>query len=276
MVPMNFLPDGSTAAYIDTGHWAHEAAEYAAYYGKCTIAATSASVQYSKLPQWPMTLPDNTAYLHITTNNTIYGTQWHNLPEVNTHLIADMSSDILSGKRDCTQYAMFYAAAQKNLGIAGVALAVIRKDLLEKTARQVPPMLSYQHQVKQNSVVNTANVAGVYAALLMLRWTKQKGLDNIAAENNLKAKALYAAIDKSKVFNARVTEATHRSLMNVCFTAESPEAEDAFMQLCARQSIVGIEGHRVTRGFRVSLYNAIPLSSVETLVGLMQEFESSL
>lgn len=275
MVPMNFLPEGKVAAFIDTGQWAHEACEYAGYYGETKIIASSRSETYSCLPQWPVRLPAKTAYLHITTNNTIYGTQWHNIASIKKPLIADMSSDIFSCKRDYTQFSMFYAAAQKNLGVPGVALAVVHKDLLKKPARIIPPMLSYQAQVAQKSVLNTANVPGIYTSLLMLRWTKLKGIAAIEKENKAKAKLLYNYLDNSSLFTPRVAEPGHRSMMNVCFTANRPEDEATFLSLCDKNNITGIKGHRYTGGFRVSLYNAVSLKNAETLVSLMKDFESS-
>ncbi len=274
MVPMNFLGDNQTAAYIDSGHWAAEAAEYSEYYGSTKIVASSKDDNYARLPEWPAKLSSKHAYLHITTNNTIYGTQWHHIPATSVPLIADMSSDIFSARRDYKQYSLFYATAQKNLGSAGVALVVIHKNLLKKTARPLPPLLSYKEQVKENSIVNTANVSGIYTSLLMLRWIKARGIDNIERENKQKADLLYSTIDSSTLFNARVTQQSHRSLMNVCFTAGAPETETAFLKLCEQNNITGLKGHRLTGGFRVSLYNAIPLDSVSQLVALMKDFEN--
>jgi len=275
MIPMNFLPEGKVAAYIDSGQWAHEAMQYAAYYGDTKIVASSRDAGYAHLPDWPARLPAKTAYLHLTTNNTIYGTQWHNMPSCSKPLIADMSSDILSMRRDHSQYAMFYAAAQKNLGVPGVALAVVHKDMLKKAARPIPPMLSYKAQAAERSVVNTANVPGIYTALLMLRWTKQRGLAAIEKENKAKAALLYRQLDKSKVFQPRVTEKAHRSLMNACFTTYDAAHEQPFLDLCAKHNIIGIKGHRYTGGFRVSLYNAVSLPDVTTLVDVMREFETT-
>ncbi len=273
MVPMNFLPDGKTAAFIDTGQWAHEAMEYAAYYGNASIIASSKESGYAALPAWPQQLPADTAYLHITTNNTIYGTQWDDVPATTAPLIADMSSDILSCPRDYSRYAMFYAAAQKNLGMAGVALAVIHKDMLRTDVRRIPPMLSYMAQVAQNSVLNTANIVGIYTTLLMLRWTKEKGMAAIAQENRDKAQLLYDHLDNSNIFIPRVKDTAHRSLMNVCFTAITPVHETAFLQWTAERNITGIKGHRYAGAFRASLYNAVPLSDVQYLVNTMKEYE---
>ena len=273
MVPMNFLGEGTTAGYIDSGHWADEAITYARYYGNVEVLASSKATKYSRLPDWPQEVSKDLKYLHLTTNNTIYGTQWHTVPGCKVQLIADMSSDILSCKRDYNQYSLFYAAAQKNLGAAGVALVVIKKDLLKKVVRPVPPMLSYAAQVKEKSVLNTANVFGVYASLLMLRWTKEKGIAAIEAENERKAALLYSALDASTIFKPHVRVAAHRSKMNVCFTAINDEVESKFLERCKANDIAGIKGHRSVGGFRASMYNALPYESVAFLVKLIEEFE---
>lgn len=276
MVPANFLQSGRTAAYIDSGYWANEAMEYAQYYGNTEIVATSVSEQYARLPQWPETMPANAAYLHLTTNNTIYGTQWHHIPPTTVPLIADMSSDILSRKHDYSRYAMYYAAAQKNLGTPGVALAVLHKDLLKTALPTLPPLLSYAAQVQQKSVVNTANVTGIYTALLMLRWIKNMGIDVIEAENQKKASMLYEVLDNSTAYTARVAVHTHRSLMNICFAATDKQHEAALLKLCSEHNITGIEGHRHTGGLRVSVYNAMPLKDVATLADVIQTCERGL
>ncbi len=275
MIPLNFLPPKQTAGFIDTGHWSQEAAEYTKFYGKHEVLASSASNHYRTLPNWP-DIPAGIAYVHITTNNTIYGTQWDNIPECSVPLIADMSSDILSAEQDYTKFDLFYAAAQKNLGTPGVSLVAIKKSLLAKANKPIPPFFSFSSYVKKNSLVNTANVSAVYASLLMLRWIDKKGIAAIEQENNAKAALLYSAIDKSSIFNAVVTRQAHRSKMNVCFTAVTKEIEQLFNDLCKDNNITGIAGHRYTGGFRVSLYNAVPIAHVQTLVALMEGFEANL
>jgi phosphoserine aminotransferase len=275
MVPMNLLGAGQEAAYIDSGHWAHEAAAYGRYYGNTKIIASSAGDKYNSLPTWPEIAPGSHAYVHLTTNNTVYGTQWQNIPTSAVPLIADMSSDILSGPQDYSRFAVVYAAAQKNLGIAGVALAAIRKDMLQKSASDLAPILSYKSHVAENSLVNTTNVFGVFSALLMLRWIKQKGMDAITRDNLAKSELLYRTLDSSKVFTANVTNPAHRSKMNVCFSVATKEQETAFLSLCERNHIVGIKGHRIAGGFRASLYNAISIDAVASLVAVMQEFEAA-
>lgn len=271
MIPMNLLGPGDVAGYIDSGHWAAEAIEYSQYYGQTEVLASSRQGNYNHLPQWPE-ITHQLRYLHITTNNTIYGTQYHHIPETTAPLIADMSSDILSCAHDYSRYALFYAAAQKNLGTPGVALTVIRKDLLDSISNKLPPMLSYKAQVKEKSILNTANVSGIYISLLMLRWIKQTGIDNIAATNDRKASMLYKAIDNNPVFSAHVPDPAHRSKMNVCFTARDKATEQAFIQLCARHNIIGVEGHRSIGGFRVSLYNAVKEADVTLLGDLINNF----
>ena len=271
MVPMNFLADNSAAGYIDSGRWAEEALEYATHYGDVQVLATSKDSNYGHLPGWPSKMPKQLSYVHFTTNNTIYGTQWTNIPDTGkVPLIADMSSDIFSRKHDYSRYAMFYAAVQKNLGTPGIALTVIRKDMLERIVRPLPPMLSYAAQVKEDSILNTANVFGVYISLLMLRWIKEKGIATIEKENRHKAKLVYDAVDKSKVFTAHVKEKAHRSLMKVCFTANTPENEKKFLALCDERDIIGIKGHRSVGGFRVSLYNAVTVEAVEQLIEVIK------
>jgi phosphoserine aminotransferase len=276
MVPMNFLAKDETAGFIDTDHWSHEAMEYAKFYGNVQALASSEDQYYNYLPAWPEHIPTHLSYLHFTTNNTIYGTQWHSIPSsCPVPLIADMSSDIFSCRRNYPSCAMFYAAVQKNVGAAGVTLAVVRKDMLQHIKRELPPMLNYKEQAKENSVLNTSPVFAVYTALLMLRWTKARGIDAIEKENKQKADLLYKEIERNSFFNVFVKNEEHRSLMNVCFTAIDPDTEKAFLEFCEGRNIVGVKGHRTIGGFRVSIYNAVTLSAVQQLVAAMQDFENS-
>jgi phosphoserine aminotransferase len=272
MVPMNFLSKEDPAGYIDSGHWAEEALEYATHYGDVQILSSSKEENYTRLPEWPH-IPSQLAYVHYTTNNTIYGTQMHHLPESKMPLIADMSSDIFSCKRDYSRCAMFYAAAQKNFGPAGVSLVVIHKDMLARAKKDLPPMLSYILQVKENSVLNTANVFGIYTCLLMLRWTKEIGIETIEKDNRHKAHLLYTEIERNSRFEPVVKVAADRSMMNICFTAKSQADEKAFLELCEQNDIVGIKGHRSVGGFRASIYNAVTVEAVEVLVDIMKQFE---
>jgi phosphoserine aminotransferase len=273
MIPMNFLGDNETAGYIDSGHWSAEAMEYAQYYGEVQLLASSKEVNYNQLPVLPAQYPGDLAYLHYTTNNTIYGTQWNEIPACNAPIIADMSSDIFSKQTDYNKYAMFYACAQKNIGPAGVALAVIRKDLLNNSKRSLQPMLSYAAHAAKNSVLNTPPVFAIYTSMLMLRWTKAKSIEAIERDNEEKARLLYNELERNTVFDLIVTEQAHRSKMNVCFKAKDEATEKAFVTLCAENNITGIEGHRSVGGLRASLYNAVTIDDVKVLVDVMKEFE---
>ncbi len=272
MLPMNFLGENETAGYIDSGSWAHEAMEYAKYYGNVEVLASSRESNYNHLPALPTVIPNNLTYLHITTNNTIFGTQCRELPISPVPLIADMSSDIFSKKTDYSRCALFYAVAQKNLGAAGVTLVVVRKDLLGKIKRTLPPMLDYKAHAAQHSVLNTPPVFALYICLLTLRRIKAKGIDTIEKENNTKAQLLYNEVSRNSLFHTSV-KYEDRSLMNVCFTTKNKEDEATFTAYCEERNIVNIGGHRTTGGFRISLYNAISISAVETLVSVMQQFE---
>ncbi|WP_276132911.1 3-phosphoserine/phosphohydroxythreonine transaminase [Polluticoccus soli] len=272
MIPMNFLGEHESAGFIDSGFWAHNAAEYAAHYGNAITLSSSESDHYRHLPEWPASIPEDLSYLHFTTNNTIYGTQFPNVPKTNVPLIADMSSDILSRKTDYSNCAMFYAVAQKNIGAAGITLVAVNKYLLGNIKRKLPPMLDYKAHADARSLLNTAAVFGVYTSLLTLRWIKQKGIDVIETENNRKAALLYNEIERNSIFHSNIKK-EDRSKMNVCFGTENKEIDTAFTEFCSKQNITGIDGHRYVGSFRVSLYNAIPLTAVEKMVSVMQEFE---
>jgi len=276
MIPMNFLGAEAPAGYVDSGHWAHEAAKAAAYYGETRVIASSRPENYSRLPQFPHTAGEKLAYLHLTTNNTIYGTQWQHIPDTGAPLIADMSSDILSRRLDYSRFAMFYACAQKNVGPAGVTLAVLNRDLLAQQQRDLPPMLSYAAHAKHRSLLNTPPVYAVYVSLLMLRWTQQQTLAALEAESNTKSAMLYEELERNRLFQPVVTVKDHRSRTNITFRAVSEEVHRGFAAFCTARDIEGIEGHRSVGGFRVSLYNAVPRSSVSRLIELMQEYEQEI
>ncbi len=275
MIPMNFLLEGKEAAYVDSGHWAFEAAQNATYFGKTTIIASSKKDHYTYYPTInPLDDTHNFAYLHLCTNNTIYGTQIQNAPNVNIPLIADMSSDIFSVPRDYSKYDLFYAVAQKNIGAAGNTLVVIKKKMLEQINTSLAPYLSYAAHIKSQSVLNTAPVFNIYTSLLVLRLWKQRGLEKIYTENNLKAQTLYAEIKRNTLFYTPV-QAASSSLMNVVFFCHDQEKETALIEFCKQKNIVGIKGHRSVGGFRVSLYNHIRLEQVQYLVHCLQEFEKN-
>jgi len=273
MVPANFLGPEDTAAYIASGHWAEEAMEYAAHYGDVEILSTSQEDNYARLPEWPPNISKNYAYLHYTTNNTIYGTQFHEVPECNVPLVADMSSDILCSKRNYSNCALIYAAAQKNIGPAGTTMVAIRKDMMQRIHRDLPAMLNYKQHAEKNSLLNTPPVFAIYSSMLTLRWIKKKGIDVIEKENKQKAALLYGEIDRNSIFTGTVKNKADRSIMNVCFTANTIENEKAFLHFCDEHNITGIKGHRFVGGFRASLYNAVSIQATEALVQAMQEFE---
>lgn len=273
MVPMNYLGSGETAGYIDSGAWAAEAIEYARHYGAVDILSSSKPENYSHLPKWPATIPNNLAYLHITTNNTIYGTQRQDIPAGNVPLIADMSSDIFCCKRNYNNCAMFYAVAQKNIGPAGATLSVIHKEFAAEQKRELVPMLSYREHIKKNSVLNTPPVFAIYTSLLTLRWTKNKGIDAIEAENKQKAANLYEEVERNSLFHSDIYK-PDRSLMNACFSMKNKELEKMFISYCEENGVTGIGGHRTVGGLRVSMYNAISVQDVTYFVGLMKEFEN--
>lgn len=272
MVPMNFLGPGKTAAYLDSDHWSYDALQHAACYGNTVVLSSSREEQYRVLPPWPETLPPDLAYIHLTTNNTIYGTQWRDIPHTEVPLVADMSSDIFSRQRDYKQFSLFYAVAQKNLGIAGVTLAVIRRDMLDKVRPGLPAILDYRQQVKHRSVVNTSPVYAIYVALLMLRWTKKRSIVALTRQNEEKAALLYDEITRNPLLY-EVADPAYRSNMNVVFRCTNEISEKELITLCAANRITGIEGHRSVGGFRVSMYNAIGLEEVQELVRVLQLLE---
>lgn len=275
MIPMNFLAAEHTAGYIDSGFWAADALEHARLWGKVAVIASSKEKNYTEVPQITEPIPKDLAYLHLTTNNTICGTQGVGDFECPVPLIADMSSDIFSQQRDYSRYDLFYAVAQKNLGIAGVTLVVLRKSLLEKVVRPLNPYLSYAAHAAAKSVLNTAPVFAIYTSLLMLRYIAGRGITNIETENKEKAALLYQAIESGACFYPHAAQHS-RSRMNVVFHAYQREWETAFVDFCKERGILGIEGHRKLGGLRVSLYNVISRSQVRRLTQAMQEFEQQL
>jgi phosphoserine aminotransferase len=269
-LPYNLLDANATAAYIDTGVWSSKAIKEAQQFGNVAVVASSKDSNYSFIPT-NYTLPTNASYLHITTNNTIYGTQYHFIPETSLPLIADMSSDIFSKATNYLAYDCIYAGAQKNMGTAGVNLLVIKNSLLGKVQRHIPTMLDYKEHIKAGSLLNTPPVFAIYVALLTLRWVKQQGIAAIEELNNKKANLFYNTLDSLPIFKGTV-EVDSRSKMNACFNTVDPNLEHVFLESCQKENIIGIKGHRLSGGFRASLYNALPLSSVEHLVAVMQNF----
>jgi phosphoserine aminotransferase len=270
-VPMNLLDDKETAAYTDTGVWSAKAIKEARLFGKVEVVCSSRDSNYSFIPK-DFAVPNDAKYLHITTNNTIYGTQWQKIPVTSNIMVADMSSDILSRQLDFNAFGLIYAGAQKNIGAAGVNVVVVNKAILGKVKRVIPTIMDYRNHIKEGSMLNTPPVFAVYVCLLTLRWLKaQGGVAAIEKINAEKAALLYGEIDRNPLFRGTVA-AEDRSKMNVCFVMDNPDMEASFLSFAEAHNIVGIKGHRTVGGFRASLYNALPLGSVEYLVSLMKDF----
>lgn len=272
MVPYNLL--AKKAAYLDTGTWASNAIKEAKLFGEVDVVASSKDANYTYIPK-DYTVPEDADYFHFTTNNTIYGTEMRYDPDLKVRLVADMSSDIFSRPIDVSKYDIIYAGAQKNLAPAGVTLAIVRQDALGHVDRAIPTMLNYNTHIKKDSMFNTPPVLPIFAALQTLKWYKaQGGVEALEKINLEKAGLLYDEIDRNKLFRGTVA-VEDRSIMNVCFVMndEYKDLEDEFAKFAAAAGMVGIKGHRSVGGFRASLYNAMPKSSVEALVATMKEFE---
>jgi phosphoserine aminotransferase len=271
MAPMNFLKEGEKAAYLETGAWSSKAIKEARLFGDIEVVASGKKRNYSFIPK-DFEMPKNAAYLHLTSNNTIYGTQYQKYPDAGIPLIADMSSDMFSRPFDISRFAMVYAGAQKNIGPAGVTLAIVRKDWIGRSGRPIPTMLNYITHSEKNSMFNTPPVFPIYVMMLTLRWIKANGgLSAINHRNVEKARILYDEIDANPCFEGTVAK-EDRSLMNVCFLPSKPEFETPFLEISAAAGIAGIKGHRSVGGFRASIYNALEKESVETLVEVMRAF----
>jgi len=272
MLPMNYLPEQGKAAYLDTGVWSSKAIKEAKLFGNTKIVASSSDKNYSYIPKH-YTVPEDAVYFHITTNNTIYGTELFETPVSPVPLVADMSSDIFSREINIADYDLVYAGAQKNMGPAGATLVIVKDSFLERSVRKVPSMLDYTVHAKNDSLYNTPPVYPIYVSMLNLQWLKaQGGIPAIEAINQEKATLLYNEIDRHPLFTGNVTT-EDRSRMNVTFSAVDAEAESRFLARCKETGIHGIKGHRLSGGFRASLYNALPLSSVQHLVEVMQAFQ---
>jgi len=271
-VPMNLLNENSTAAYTETGTWADKAIKEAKLFGNVSIAGSSKETNFTSIPK-NLNVNSDAAYLHITTNETIAGTQWKNIPyDCGVPLVADMSSDILSRQLDFSRFDIIYAGAQKNMGAAGVNLVVVNKNILGKVNRTIPTILDYRNHIKEGSMLNTPPVFAVYVVLLTLRWLKkQGGVAAIETLNNQKARLLYNTIDQYPIFHGTVAK-EDRSYMNAVFVMENKDLEKEFLGICKENGMIGVKGHRSVGGFRISLYNALPLSSVQVLTDLMIDF----
>jgi phosphoserine aminotransferase len=272
MVPFNLLE--KKAAYLETGVWAKKAIKEAKGFGEVQIVASSADKNFSYIPKgWE--IPKDVDYMHITTNNTIYGSELRYDMDSPVPLVADMSSDIFSRPVDVKKYAMIYGGAQKNLGPAGATFVVIREDILGKVTRKIPSMLDYKTHIAEGSMYNTPPCLPIYTIMETLRWLKALGGVKVMEEmNKKKAQLLYDAMDSSKIFVGTVAK-EDRSLMNICFVMKPEYAalEEEFMNFAKANNMIGIKGHRSVGGFRASTYNALPIESVQALVDCMKEFE---
>lgn len=275
MVPFNFL--NKKAAYLNTGAWSKKAIKEAKLFGEVEIVATSEDKNFTYIPTG-YTIPADADYFHITTNNTIYGTEIKEDLDSPVPLIADMSSDIFSRPVDISKYAQIYGGAQKNLAPAGVTFVIIKNEMLEKVHREIPTMFAYQTHVEKDSMFNTPPVLPIFAALQTLKWLKNiGGVEEMNKINKAKAEQLYAEIERNPFFKTTVPNEKDRSIMNVCFVMNDghEDKEKAFLDFATQKGMIGIKGHRSVGGFRASLYNALPVESVEALIACMKEFENN-
>ena len=271
MTALNLLPEGKKATYLETGVWAKKAFAEAKIIGDAEVVASSKDKNYSYIPK-DYTIDADSAYFHCTSNNTIHGTQMHSFPQTKVGIVSDMSSDIFSRVINVADFDLIYAGAQKNIGPAGATLVIVKNEILGKSGRNIPSMLDYQKQIDADSMYNTPPVFSVYVSMLNLRWLKAKGgVVAIEKENIAKAKALYTEIDRNPLFKGTAA-VEDRSNMSVCFVMENAELEKPFLKYAEEKGCVGIKGHRSVGGFRASLYNALPITSVHNLVDAMQEF----
>jgi phosphoserine aminotransferase len=273
MVPMNLFV--RKAAYLNTGAWSKKAIKEAQAFGEVDVVASSEDKLFNYIPK-NYVIPEDADYFHITTNNTIYGTEINYDMDSPVPLVADMSSDIFSRPLDVSKYAIIYGGAQKNLAPAGVTFVIVREDVLGKVDRHIPTMLDYRTHIGKGSMFNTPPVLPVFAAVQTLQWLKDNGgVEAMHKQNLHKAGLLYDEIDRNRLFRATVANPEDRSLMNICFVMKEgyEELEKPFFDFASGQGMVGIKGHRSVGGFRASTYNALPLESVEALIETMQQFE---
>ncbi len=273
-VPMNLLDKTDMGAYCDDGIWGTKALNEASFFGSAVAAASSKDKNYTYINK-NFEIPEGSKYLHITSNNTVEGTQWQTLPNNGaTPLIADMSSDIFSKPMDFSRFSLIYAGAQKNMGAAGVSLLVIKKDILENTNHRVPPIMDYKKHIEAHSLMNTPPVFAVYTALLTLRWIKKEGgLAEMEKRSLEKSDLLYSTIDSLPLFVSLVNK-EDRSHMNAVFFLADPKQETPFLELCKQEGMIGVNGYRTVGGVRVSMYNALPLESVKAFCDVATHFAS--
>ncbi len=272
MVPYNFLKKGGTAAYINTGRWSEKAMKEAKRFGKVKMVASSKEQNFKSIPK-EYIISENADYVHFTSNNTIFGTQFKIFPKTNKPLICDMSSDIFSRKINVSDFALIYAGAQKNLGPAGTTLIIVKDELLGQTGRDIPSYLNYQVHIANNSMFNTPPVFSIATSRLMLKWLKvQGGVDAIEKVNKEKANALYEEIDRNPLFEG-VADKQSRSMMNVTFVLKEPKYSEHFETLYKNTGIANISGYRLVGGYRASIYNGMPREGIEALITVMKQLE---
>ena len=275
MAPYNLLSLDGECAYINTGAWSVKAIQEAKKLGNTLVIGDSSDQNFNYIPK-NLSFPKNLDYLHYTSNNTIYGTQFKSYPETDNILVCDMSSDIFSKKIDINKFGLIYAGAQKNMGPAGTTLIIVKNEILGKNGRDIPTMLDYQKHIEKESMFNTPPVFSVYVSMLTLEWLKQQGgVSEIEKINNEKALMLYNEIDRNPLFEG-FANLEDRSIMNATFNLLDKKLEEKFDSLCIENGINGLKGHRSVGGYRASMYNALPLSSVSHLVKLMQKFENKI
>ncbi len=272
MIPFNLMKIDGKAAYLDTGTWANNAMKEAKLFGDTVVVASSKEQNYNHIPT-AYSIPDDTNYFHCTSNNTIFGTQMKSFPKTNVPVVCDMSSDIFSRSLDFSQFDVIYAGAQKNMGAAGTTLVVVKESILGKSGRAIPSILDYEKHIKAESMYNTPAVFAVYTCLLTLQWLKkQGGISAIDIINEAKAALLYAEIDRNPLFKGTAAKAD-RSSMNATFLLEDETHAPIFDRMWKEAGISGLPGHRSVGGYRASMYNALPLESVQVLVDVMKELE---
>jgi len=270
MTPYNLMKENGKAAYLDTGTWSSKAIKEAKLLGEVDVIASSKDKNYNYIPK-NYSIPTDADYTHVTSNNTIYGTQIKEFPKTDGLLVCDMSSDIFSRKIDFSQFDLIYAGAQKNMGPAGTTLVVVKEEILGKTGRQIPSMLDYQVHISKDSMFNTPAVFPVYVSMLTLKWLKNLGgVEAIESKNIAKAELLYNEIDNNPLFKGSAAK-EDRSNMNVTFLLTNDSKKEKFDQMCKDAGINGLKGHRSVGGYRASMYNALPIESVQVLVNLMKK-----
>ncbi|NUO52052.1 MAG: 3-phosphoserine/phosphohydroxythreonine transaminase [Polyangiaceae bacterium] len=276
MVPLNLLPSGQSADYIITGGWSEKAFEEAKRIGEVRVAATTEeNKRYTRIPaQSELKLDDGAAYVHMTSNNTLFGTQWQTWPEVKAPLVCDMSSDILGRRIDVSKFSLIYAGAQKNIGPSGVTLVIAKKELVANARKDIPVIFRYETFAKNNSLYNTPPTFAIYLMRNVLAYLADIGIEAVEKRNEEKAAALYGALDEMSDYYKAPVEKGSRSRMNVVFRLPSEELEKKFVADAAKQGMVGLAGHRSTGGIRASLYNAVPMEWVEKLVAFMRSFRA--